>query len=251
MLQEKFVTKSQKHILSFSKVLCAPSGEWLLPLHIFSLVTKKQFKFSNNFALELPPTFCVLNQQPFLLFVKILCALSTGTYSTSSKTLQAVPSLPSHLQRYVWQYFFNTCPKDLRVTCPDAANEAWRGSWVKQIVEAKENEKQRNFFVPPWNNCFQPIPCTRTDSPEKPRHLKFWASIFYLSSLPQLVGLFYKRPQRRTNSVWRTLLNKTVRLGTGFCSTRMIEQRLLSREWVRIERLISVKSWCLSDCFTS
>ena len=148
MLQVKFVKKPQKHILSFSKVLCAPSGDWLSPLHIFSLVTKKQFKFSNNFALELPPTFCVLNQQPFLLFVKILCALSTDTYSTSSKPVQTVPSLPSHLQRYVWQYFFNTCPKDLRVMCPDAANEAWRGSWVKQIVEAKENEKQRNFFVP-------------------------------------------------------------------------------------------------------
>ena len=46
----------------------------------------------HNFALELPPTFCVLNQQPFLLFVKILCALSTGTYSMSS-----TPSLSSHL----------------------------------------------------------------------------------------------------------------------------------------------------------
>ena len=77
MLQVKFVKKPQKHILSFSKVLCAPSGEWLLPLHIFSLVTKKQFKFSNTtLRWNFPQTFCVLNQQPFLVFVKILCALS-------------------------------------------------------------------------------------------------------------------------------------------------------------------------------
>ena len=125
MLQVKFVKKPQKHILSFSKVLCAPSGEWLLPLHMFSLVTKKQFKFSNTtLRWNFPQTFCVLNQQPFLLFVKILCALSTDTYTTSSKTLQAVPSLPSLLQRFVWQYFFSTCPKDLRVISPDAADEA-------------------------------------------------------------------------------------------------------------------------------
>ena len=91
----------------------------------FSLVTKKQFKFSNTtLRWNFPQTFCVLNQQPFLLFVKILCALSTDTYTTSSKTLQAVPSLPSLLQRFVWQYFFNTCPKDLRVISPDAADEA-------------------------------------------------------------------------------------------------------------------------------
>ena len=40
--------------------------------------------------------FCVLNQQPFLLFVKILCALSTDAYWMCSKS---IPSLPSHLQR--------------------------------------------------------------------------------------------------------------------------------------------------------
>ena len=67
MLQVKFVKMPQKHILSFSKVLCAPSGEWLLPLHIFSLVTKKQFKFSNNFALELPPNFLRFKSTTFSL----------------------------------------------------------------------------------------------------------------------------------------------------------------------------------------
>ena len=67
MLQVKFVKKPQKHILSSSKVLCAPSGEWLLPLHIFSLVTKKQFKFSNNFALELPPNFLRFKSTTFSL----------------------------------------------------------------------------------------------------------------------------------------------------------------------------------------
>ena len=119
MLQVKFVKKPQKHILSFSKVLCAPSGEWLLPLHMFSLVTKKQFKFSNTtLRWNFPQTFCVLNQQPFLLFVKILCALSTDAYSMCSKS---VPSLPSHLQRYLRQCFSNTSPKGLRVICLSAA----------------------------------------------------------------------------------------------------------------------------------
>ena len=88
----------------------------------FSLVTKSNSSSATTLRWNFPQTFCVLNQQPFLLFVKILCALSTETYSTSSKPVQAVPSLPSHLQRYVWQYFFNTCPKHLRVICPDAAN---------------------------------------------------------------------------------------------------------------------------------
>ena len=115
----------------------------------------------------------------------------------------------------------------------------------------QRKRKAKKFLCSPRNNCFQPKPCIRTDSPEKPRHLKFWSSIFYLSSLPQLVPLFYKRPQRRTNSVWRTLLNKTVRLGRSICSTRMIEERLLSRVWIRIERLIPVKGLCWSDCFSN
>ena len=67
MLQVKFAKKPQKHILSFSKVLCAPSGEWLSLLHIFGLVTKKQFKFSNNFALELPPNFLRFKSTTFSL----------------------------------------------------------------------------------------------------------------------------------------------------------------------------------------
>ena len=46
----------------------------------------------------------------------------------------------------------------------------------------------------------------------------FKVMVFYILPVfpPQLVGLFYKRPQRGTNSVWRTLLNKTVRLGRVF-----------------------------------
>ena len=245
MLQVKFVKKPQKHILSFSKVLCAPSGEWLLPLHIFSLVTKKQFKFSNTtLRWNFPQTFCVLNQQPFLLFVKILCALSTDTYWTSSKTLQAVPSLPSHLQRYVWQYFFNTCPKDLRVICPDAANEAWRGSWVKQIVEAKENEKQRNFFVPASPKgiiAFSPNHVYVQIRQKNPVIWSFGLLYFTCLPSPSLLPCFTSGHKEELILYKRTLLNKTVRLGRGFCWTRMIEQRLLSRAWNRIEGLIPVK----------
>ena len=117
MLQVKFVKKPQKHILSFSKVLCAPSGEWLLPLHIFSLVTKKQFKFSNTtLRWNFPQTFCVLNQQPFLLFVKILCTLSTDTYSTSSK--------------------------------PGRSNRRLTSTLGQADCRGQRKRKQRNFFVP-------------------------------------------------------------------------------------------------------
>ena len=65
-----------------------------------------------------------------------------------------------------------------------------------------------------------------------------------LVSPPQLVAYFYKSPQRSTNSVWRTLLNKTVRLGSGFCWTRMIERGLFSRVSIRIE------GWYLSRACT-
>ena len=100
MLQVKFAKKPQKHILSFSKVLCAPSGEWLLPLHTDSVLWRKSNSSSaTTLRWNFPQTFCVLNQQPFLLFVKILCALSTDAYAMSSKPVKTVPSLPSHLQR--------------------------------------------------------------------------------------------------------------------------------------------------------
>ena len=100
MLQVNFVKELQKHILSFSKVLCAPSGEWLLPLHIDSVLWRRSNSSSaTTLRWNFPQTFCVLNQQPFLLFVKILCALSTDAYSMSSKPVKTVPSLPSHLQR--------------------------------------------------------------------------------------------------------------------------------------------------------
>ena len=65
----------------------------------FSLVTKSNSSSATTLRWNFPQTFCVLNQQPFLLFVKILCALSIDSYSTSSKPVQSIPSLPSHLQR--------------------------------------------------------------------------------------------------------------------------------------------------------
>ena len=178
MLQVKFVKKPQKHILSFSKVLCAPSGEWLLPLHMFSLVTKKQFKFSNTtLRWNFPQTFSVLNQQPFPLFVKILCALSTDAYSMSSKPGQAVPSLPSHLRRTcgntsrirarrTWELYVRTQQKK-----PDEyvrSSRSWRPN--------KTKSKEISLFPP------LPKPCIRTDSPEKVRHLSF--VLLYFTCLP-------------------------------------------------------------------
>ena len=204
MLQVKFAKKPQKHILSFSKVLCAPSGEWLLPLHIFRLVTKKQFKFSNNFALELPPNFLRFKSTTFSLVCENPLRVEyIDSYSTSSKPVKTVPSLPSHLQRTsgntsrirarrTWELYVRTQLTKLNEFL--GSSRSWRPNKTK----SKENSL---FPPPPKEWCFQPKPCIRTDSPEKTRHLRFWSSIFYLSSLPQLVALFYKWPQRRTNSV--------------------------------------------------
>ena len=201
MLQVKFVKKPQKHILSFSKVLCAPSGEWLLPLHMFSLVTKKQFKFSNTtLRWNFPQTFCVLNQQPFLLFVKILCALRLvhmqwvrSQYQASHPTCNDTCGNTSSIRvRRTWELYVRT--QLTKVNEFLGSSRSWRPN--------KTKSKEFSLFpLPPKEWCFQPKPCIRTDSPEKPRHLKFWSSLFYLSSLPQLVALFYKWPQRRTNSV--------------------------------------------------
>ena len=204
MLQVKFAKKTQKHILSFSKVLCAPSGEWLLPIHTDSVLWRRSNSSSaTTLRWNFPQTFCVLNQQPFLLFVKILCALSIDSYSTSSKPVKTVPSLPSHLQRTsgntssirarrTWELYVRTQLTKLNEFL--GSSRSWRPNKTK----SKENSL---FPLPPKEWCFQPKPRIRTDSPEKTRHLRFWSSIFYLSSLPQLVALFYKWPQRRTNSV--------------------------------------------------
>ena len=148
MLQVKFVKKSQKHILSFSKVLCAPSGEWLLPLHIFSLVTKKQFKFSNNFALELPPTFCVLNQQPFLLFVKILLRVEYwyifNDFEASTDGTKPPISLATILVAILLQYV----SEGLESYMSGRSNRRLTSSWVETDRRGQRKRKQRNFFVP-------------------------------------------------------------------------------------------------------
>ena len=124
MLQVKFVKKPQKHILSFSKVLCAPSGEWLLPLHIFSLVTKKQFKFSNNFALELPPNFLRFKSTTFSLVCENPLRVEYRFVFNEFEASTVDTKPPISPATNLWQYFSNTRPKDLRVVRPDAADEA-------------------------------------------------------------------------------------------------------------------------------
>ena len=120
--------------------------------YVFSLLTKKRFEFVWRFTSKttlcwnFPQTFCVLNQQPSLLLWQILCALRFDTFERSpinSKPAQTVPSVPSHFQRWLPPNLTNTCPKVLRVTCPDAAKKAWQERWVKQA----NKRKQRNFFV--------------------------------------------------------------------------------------------------------
>ena len=184
--------KPQKHILSFSKVLCAPSGEWLLPLHMFSLVTKKQFKFSNNFALELPPNFLRFKSTTFSLvcenplrveywhmyneFEDITGGTKPPISSATIRVAILLQYVPEGLESYISGRSWRSLTSSL--------GQADRRGQIKR--------KAKKFLCsasPPSNNCFQPKPCIRTDSPEKTRRLNFWSSIFYLSSLPQPVGL--------------------------------------------------------------
>ena len=205
MLQVKFVKKPQKHILSFSKVLCAPSGEWLLPLHTcIQSCDEKQFKFSNNFALELPPNFLRFKSTTFSLVCEnplpgeYWCifnefeASKDGTKPPISLATRSVTILLEYAPEGLESCMYGRSWRSLT----SSLGQADRGGQIKR--------KAKKILCSPqlpkeW--CFQPKPCIRTDSPEKPRHLKFWSSKFYLSSLPQLVALFYKWPQRRTNSV--------------------------------------------------
>ena len=63
----------------------------------------------------------------------------------TSKPAEAMPSVPSHLQRY-WQPSLPNMPSnDLRVACPDAANKARPVDCIKQILFAREkNNKERH-----------------------------------------------------------------------------------------------------------
>ena len=125
MLQVKFVKKPQKHILSFSKVLCAPSGEWLLPLHTcIQSCDEKQFKFSNNFALELPPNFLRFKSTTFSLVCENPLPGEHSFIFNEFEASKDSTKPPISLATNLWQYFFNSCPKDLRVVCTDAADEA-------------------------------------------------------------------------------------------------------------------------------
>ena len=125
MLQVKFAKKPQKHILSFSKVLCAPSGEWLLPLHTcIQSCDEKQFKFSNNFALELPPNFLRFKSTTFSLVCENPLRVEYRFVFNEFEASTVDTKPPISPATNLWQYFSNTRPKDLRVVRPDAADEA-------------------------------------------------------------------------------------------------------------------------------
>ena len=145
MLQVKFVKKPQKQILSFSKVLCAPSGEWLLPLHMFSLVTKKQFKFSNNFALELPPNFLRFKSTTFSLVCENPLRVETGTYAMSSKS---VPKPPIPLVTILAAILLEYVTEGLE-SYMSGRSKQWLTRTLGQAERrGQRKRKQRNFFVP-------------------------------------------------------------------------------------------------------
>ena len=145
MLQVKFVKKPQKHILSFSKVLCAPSGEWLLPLHIFSLVTKKQFKFSNttlrwNFLLTFlrfkSTTFSLVCENP--LRVEYWYIFNEFEVSTKPP-ISLVTILAAILLEYV--------PEGLESYMSGRSNQRLTSTLGQADRRGQRKRKQRNFLV--------------------------------------------------------------------------------------------------------
>ena len=199
----------------------------------------------NNFVLELPPNFLRFKSTTFSIVVRnplrfeywYLWTLPIEFEASTDNTKH-----PSSLATILGSRLLQYVSKGLESYVYGRSKRAWQVQQVKKIssltVQA-DKQKQRNFFVSILslliNNCFQHKPCICPDLSEKPCYLKFWSSIVCLPPLPQLVANFYKSPQRSTNSVWRTLLNKTVRFGRAFCWTRMIEQRLFSRVSIRIQ----------------
>ena len=169
MLQVKFVKKPQKHIFSFSKVLCAPSGEWLLPLHIFSLVTKKQFKFSNNFALELPPNFLRFKSTTFSLVcenpLRVEYWYIFNEFEVSTKPpISLVTILAAILLEYVPKWLESYMSGRSKQWLTRTLGQAERRGQIKR--------KAKKFLYSrlPQEWCFQSKPSICTDSPEKPRH---------------------------------------------------------------------------------
>ena len=177
MLQVKFVKKPQKHILSFSKVLCAPSGEWLLPLHTcIQSCDEKQFKFSNNFALELPPNFLRFKSTTFSLVCENPLRVEYWYIFNEFEVSTTPPiSLVTILAAILLQYVSEGLESYMSVRSwrrlTSSLGQADRGGQIKR--------KAKKILCSPqlpkeW--CFQPKPCIRTDSPEKPRHSKFWGA---------------------------------------------------------------------------
>ena len=200
MLQVKFVKKPQKHILSCSKVLCAPSGEWLLPLHIFSLVTKKQFKFSNNFALELPPNFLRFKSTTFSLVCENPLRVEQwyifNEFEVSTKPpISLVTILAAILLEYV--------PEGLE-SYMSGRSKQWLTRTLGQAERRGQIKRKAKKFLysrlPPGMMLSVQTMHMYRFARKSP---SFKVSIFYILPVfpPQLVGLFYKRPQRRTNFV--------------------------------------------------
>ena len=149
MLQVKFVKKPQKHILSFSKVLCAPSGEWLLPLHIFSLVTKKQFKFSNNFALELPPNFLRFKSTTFSLVCENPLRVEYWYILNEFEEITGGTKSPISLATIRVAILLQYVPEGLESYMSRRSNRRLTSSWGQADRRGQRKRKAKKFLCSP------------------------------------------------------------------------------------------------------
>ena len=78
-----------------------------------SSATTLRWNFSQTFLRFKSTTVSLVCENP--LRVEHWCILNVFEVNTKP---------PISLATIVWQYFFNTCPKDLWVICPEAADEA-------------------------------------------------------------------------------------------------------------------------------
>ena len=157
MLQVKFAKKPQKHILSFSKVLCAPSGEWLLPLHTcIQSCDEKQFKFSNNFALELPPNFLRFKSTTFSLVCENpLCVEQWYIFNEFEVSTKPPISLVTILAAILLEYV----PEGL-VSYMSRRSKQWLTRTLGQAERRGQIKRKAKKFLcsrlPPRNDAFSP-----------------------------------------------------------------------------------------------
>ena len=222
--------------------------------YMFSLVTKKQFKFSNNFALELPPNILRFNSTTFSLVCENPLHVEYWQIFNEFEDITGGTKHPISLATIRVAILLQYVPKGLESCMYGRSKRSLTRKLGQADRRGQRKRKAKKFLcslLPPGIIAFSPNHVYVQICQKNPVIWSFGLLYFTCLPSPSLLPCFTSGHKEELILYKRTLLNKTVRLGRGFCWTRMIQQRLLSRVWIRIERLIPVKSWCLSDCLSN